>query len=188
MTCIVALCTEGGMWIGGDSAFVRGGDGEHTVCSAAPASAKVFGIVDTLWAVAGAAAVTTALRYNLQLPPHEPGVEDMAWVSGPVCAAVRATLQAAHLLRETEPLEASILLVYGGRIYEIDGTVNAVAIGGRYHAAGSGEDPALGALHVLEALREVEAEPERAVRMALEAAEAHRIYVRRPFTILQLAR
>lgn len=180
MTCIVGVEYEGDVWIGGDSAGVGG----WTVTLRA--DEKVFRCGEYLYGIAGSFRCGNVLRYGFAPPEVPESVEPLVFLNTYWIDALRAALGEAGAKKSKEGVEHagndfSFLLGFRRRLYYVDPDFQVGVSRAGYFATGSGEPAALGALHVASRLPALSGEDR--VRFALEAAEAHNIGVRGPFTI-----
>jgi len=157
MTCVVALVTPGGCYIGGDSISVA--DDIYTLA----ATPKVRQIKDILIGFSG------------------------SWKAGLQAFRALERNPDIHKFCQTFTTTEtgwSLLAIQDRRIYEISEDLAPIEIlpGDEvtYGAIGSGTATALGSLYS-------DSLDARSVRNALEAAEAHVVNVRRPFVIIELS-
>ncbi len=182
MTCIVGVETKDGVWIGGDSATVAGWTLRIT------GRPKVYRVGEFVIGTSGSIRVSGLLRHAFAPPavPDDPEALEHYLVTEFV-PALRKTFGDGGVEEKDKEVvgmhESSFLVAVRGRLFKVgsDYQVNHTQAG--YDAAGCGCDFALGALH---ALSESGLPAPSRVRVALEAAQAHSIGVRAPFTIEKL--
>lgn len=186
MTCIVGVETKDGVWIGGDSAGISG----WTV--SLHRDPKVFRVGHFLYGCCGSFRVRDVLRFGFT-PPELPDDDERLdrYMVTEFVPALRACLGEAGVRRKSDDVEsiknASFLAGVRGRLYDVDGDFQIGQPMEGYSACGSGCEVALGALHVMRGTGGlVEYPPELRMVRALEAAAAHNIGVRAPFTIKKL--
>lgn len=179
MTAIVGIEQDGDVWIGGDSAGVAG-----WTATQRPGQ-KVFRVGEVLYGIAGSFRGGAVLRYGFTPPRAYEGDEPLAYLNTRFVDALRKALADAGIKKvdsgvdETDDL--TFLMGYRGRLYQVYSDFQVGHHEGGYAAMGSGQAVALGALHATVGL-----DPGCRALLALEAAEAHNIAVRRPFAIERL--
>jgi len=178
LTCIVGIETDDGVIMGGD-ALSSSGDGSGSVLR----EKKVVRSGAYLLGAAGSARMAEiALLANLPPPPKR-GV--FRFMVKTMVGVVRAECEAGKIeldrSKEHHADHAEIMFGIAGHIYIMrpDFAIERARCG--YAASGSGSPHALGSLYSTRGLK-----PHARVVLALEAAEAHGTYVRRPWTILTL--
>jgi len=159
MTCVVALVTQGGSYIGSDSITV-----EESGLYGLALSPKVARFKNTLVGFAG------------------------SWKVGQEAFRLLSTmanpLPELFIKRfKTEYNNWAILMVSEGRVYEVNEDMAIVEVRpskeGTYASIGTGAAVALGSLYT-------DHIDKSSVMTALRAAEAHVASVRRPFTVLEI--
>lgn len=180
MTCIVAIETPEGAWIGADSLTSAGWTVE------AVAGGKLCEPVPGLIAaVAGEIRHANIVRHRWRPSPPAIGQEFDAWLYDAV-ESLREAVKASGSAwtdngqENTSGGHSSVLLVAGGRVAYVGTNFAIWRPASGYAAAGSGEAHALGALYTTARLP-IPAEDR--VRLALAAAEAHAPGVRAPFDV-----
>ena len=181
MTCIVGLEHGGKVWMGGDSAGVH----LPTLSLVIRGDPKVFQKSEMLFGFTSSFRMGQLLQHSLVIPPHLEGRDVHAYLCSDFIDAVRQCFQVGGFLSRTESGESGgiFLIGYQKKAFTVykNFQVSTVACG--YNACGSGRDLALGSLHSTADLVE---DPERRVRMALEAAAHFSAGVAPPFTILSM--
>jgi hypothetical protein len=158
MTCVVGLVSESGYgYIGADS-YAGDSNGLYSLT----ATPKVAKIGRMLIGFAG-----------------DFGQGERAVASLRRCQSIKTF---ASTIRKLDLNEVELLVIEGGRIYEIcqGAVIETLSRRGRnYGAVGSGAPTALGALYV-------DSIDKSSITRALRASEAHCNSVRAPFTVLEL--
>ena len=178
MTCIVALETPAGVWMGADRA---GSDGFSIGAVEAP---KVFHAGPVLIGYTSSFRMGQVLQHHLDAPAHTLTWDVDRWVAVDFVTAVREAFAEAAWDRvdEGRAKGGSFLAAVAGRCYQIQTDYSFLrSLHGEY-ATGSGEYHALGSLH---ATRD-NPDPEARILAALEAAEEHVTSVAGPFDIVKL--
>ncbi|MBA2677550.1 MAG: hypothetical protein H0U76_04030 [Ktedonobacteraceae bacterium] len=184
MTCVVGLIApDGSIWIGGDSAATNNSD-QQTI----RADQKIFRLGDFLFGCTSSYRMIQLLRYRLVLPDDASASREneedhlFRYLATDFIDAVRTCLQGGgYAKKENEREEGGVFLVgWQGRLFCIasDYQIEETHIG--YHAIGSADDIALGALH---ATRQLNFAPDQRIRLALGAAAYHNATVREPFIV-----
>jgi ATP-dependent protease HslVU (ClpYQ) peptidase subunit len=175
VTCIVALETGRGVWMGSDRA---GSDG-YTI--GAVCSPKTFHNGPLLIGYTSSFRMGQLLQYALQPPLHSLGWDIDRWVATDLMRALR-TAYADHgwdALHHNVAEGGNFLLALRGRCYEIQSDYSFLRSPTGEYAIGSGCYHALGSLH---ATRDW-AKPKARVLAALEAAAEHVATVAGPFDV-----
>lgn len=175
MTCVVGIETEAGVTIGADSMSSNGHTGSAN-------GGKVFRVGELLVGCCGSIRMKQLLRYSLHVPPIETWDLDR-WMATDFINSARECLKQGGYATIVNGEEAGGTFMVGvrGRLYTVYGDYQINYKPRRYHAVGSGEHIALGALYVLRDLP-----PHERATAALEAAAEHVISVGPPFEILTL--
>jgi ATP-dependent protease HslVU (ClpYQ) peptidase subunit len=177
VTCIAGWVYDGTVWIGGDSAGVAGWD--LTV----RADQKVFVNGPMVFGFTSSFRMGQLLRYALQVPDHDPRVDDEKYMVTTFADAIRDCLKArGWAQKESEQERGGTFLVgYKGRLYTMHGDYQVASAADGFMACGCGDMIALGAMYASGHLRGRER-----VEVALRAAERFSAGVRGPFHILSL--
>lgn len=174
MTCIAAVADGERVWIGGDSAGVAGWSLNVR------ADEKVFANGPFVMGFTSSFRMGQLLRYCLTPPERDPECDLDRYMATSFIDAVRKCLKDGGFARKNEEAESGGTFIVGiaGSLFVVgdDYQVSKLACG--YAAVGCGDQVAAGALYASKHL-----DPERRVRLALEAAEAHSSGVRSPFVI-----
>lgn len=174
MTVIAAVEHPGGVLVGCDSC-VAAGDALDTLDH--PKWFRRRG--GLLVAYAGSVRVAQAAELAPGWRGQREGEGDVDYLVNVVATAVRRAVNAAPGARNGE---ASYLLAYRGRVYEMAGNCVVIRSAFGYGAIGSGESCAKGALSALVG----KVPPREALRAALAAAERHALGCKRPFRTVDL--
>lgn len=172
MTSVVGIETPHGVLIGGDSLT---SNGSSITLRRAP---KVFAVGPYVFGVSGSLRLEDLLRFmpRLPAPPRRRAARHLVTKVVPV---LRALLSQGGMMQSkggVEEYEGAFLLGVAGELYEVHQDLQMARMTEGYGAVGSGYQVALGALHATDGMQ-----PRRRLRQALEAAEAHTPFVRRPF-------
>ena len=177
MTCVVAVEHKGKVFMAADSLM---SDGENCWVVREPKCWRHHS--EFVIGVAGMSRAIAALRLHLD-PPSVPrrGVE--RWVGVDLIAALDRAFklaaigvpgEAAGEIPERFPCE--ILVGVAGRVWSIDPSGYHCSTNDGHAATGTGHAWAMGSLDATTGQA-----PKTRLRAALAAAEAHSVYVRRPF-------
>ena len=174
MTCIVGLVHEEKVYIGGDSAGVAGYS--ITVRS----DQKVFTNGDFLMGFTSSFRMGQLLRYSFSPPKRHPDTDVMKYMVTEFITSLRQCFKdGGYARRESDEESGGCFLVgYQGRLFGIESDYQVGEAIGDYMAVGCGYDIALGAMYANR-----EAEPERRVTTALQAAAEHSAGVCGPFIV-----
>lgn len=179
MTCIVALRTEKGVLIGGDSRVMLNGT---AIDCAAP---KVFRKGEFLIGSCGSVRHRELLQHKLEIPPLLPDADLDRFMAVEFSDAVRSLFKEVGVMASDEGAKpfgdvfgGAALIVVRDAIFLLAGNFSCTRQK-EFAAVGSGMDFAVAALHVTREL------PARVrVLKALETAAHYAEGVQGPFTIL----
>lgn len=183
MTCIVGLVDDDHVYLGGDAAAV-GGWSLHL-----RADPKVFhlpvpgSVEDVAFGFTSSFRMGDLLRWHLRVPSWSLS-GDARYVHVDLLDAIRACLRQGGYAKVENGVETGGLFLLGfrSRLYVVGSDFQVGEPLSGYEAVGSGDDVARGALH---ATQHVDyQDPVDRVRHALEAAEAHNVGVRGPFSVV----
>lgn len=186
MTCIVGIARANGeVWIGGDSAGTNA-DSQQTI----ETTEKVFFVRNAhsgdefLLGCSTSFRMIDLLKYQL-IPPEVDGNNLHRYMVIAFVEAVRTCLkEGGFAKKEDEREEGGYFLVgFRGRLFEVGSDYHVSEAQCGYHAIGSGDDLALGALF---ATRDLD-DPEARLKLALHAAAYHNSDVREPFIIRHIS-
>lgn len=174
MTAIAGFCSDGKVWIGGDSAGVSGWD--LTV----RADSKVFRNGEFLMGFTSSFRMGQLLRYKFT-PPSQHDQDICAFMVTSFVDAVRDCLKAGGYARKVQEEESAgtFLVGYRGRLFEIGSDYQVAEALDGYAACGCGAAVAHGALFATNAMED----PQRRMEIVLTAAQRHSAGVRGPFVI-----
>ena len=176
MTIIVGICDGRSVWMGGDS---FAGNGGYALQTKHP---KLFRrtIPGTKAPILFGFAGDFRIGYLLRtMPLPESSGSTGAYVAETLVNAMRARFRDAGILEaqnEMETNEAQLLISCDGRLFSMWEDFMALETGHDYMAVGSAMEVALGSLHSTGGI-----DPETRLDMALDAAETHNAFVKRPF-------
>ena len=183
MTCIAGLVDEKNqiVYIGADSAGTNDAD-QQTI----RADTKVFRNGNLLFGCTGSFRMVQLLQYSLSLPLYIPSEGDddplFRYMVTDFINSVRTCLKDGGFAKKEDERErgGSFLVAWQGRLFCIGSDYQVEEAINGYNAVGSGDDLALGVLHVTSLLN---LSPEQRLRHALEAAAYHNSSVRHPFIL-----
>lgn len=175
MTCVVGLEHEGKVWIGADSAAVSS---ERIRSRVDP---KAFRVGPYVFGFTTSFRMGDVLRYSFA-PPAPPTRRLDRFLATEFIDAVRAAFKQAGIASTNAGVESCGAFLVGvrGRLFTVESDYQVGVEHAGYHAVGSGDQPALGALYATTGWDD----PRARVRTALEAAERFTSDVRRPWRIL----
>jgi hypothetical protein len=183
MSCIAGVVENRIVYVGADSASTNDAD-QQTI----RADTKVFRNGAFLFGCTTSFRMIQLLQYSLVLPdmpePEKKGDEDplFRYMATDFVNAVRTCLKEGGFAKKEDERESggSFLVAWRGRLFCIGSDYQVEESLNGYNAVGSGDDLALGVLHVTSQL---DLSPEQRLRHALEAAASHNSSVRPPFII-----
>lgn len=177
MTCIAAVETKAGVWMGCDSLTSYGWAVDVTNRS------KIFKRQDFLMGVCGEVRISNLLEQTLDVRPRYENEGLDAYFVNACAEAIRELFKKTGCLtieNSKEDFRGKMLVAYRGRLFELNSdfaVVTGKTLG--YCAAGSGEIVARGSLFSTRTIAKLS--PKARVAMALKAAEHHVSSVRGPF-------
>lgn len=177
MTVIAAIISGDRVLMGADS-FIQ--EGNRLLCDT---QSKLWRLGDMVMGGSGRLLVADAIQYGFRLPPVPEGQSEDAYMRLTLPDTLRGYLQERGLMytpegENLETCEASLLIGWRGRIWEVDGNLSVCETVEPYNAIGSGGDIARTALHCLPG------SPRERLAGALEAAAQFSVTVSAPFTYL----
>jgi ATP-dependent protease HslVU (ClpYQ) peptidase subunit len=175
MTAIVGIAEKGKVWIGGDSQATRGGTKLRL------AEGKVAQNGEFLIGTCGPHRFLNLAKHIFEPPPLVADADLDAFMANEFSDAWRACVRQSGQLSVEDSLESydgMILVGVRGCLYEVDSSFGTVRSLDCYAAIGSGDNIALGALHATKGMQ-----PEKRIKLALEAAAKWDDGVSAPFTI-----
>ena len=179
MTCIAAVRTKDGIWMGGDSAGVSGHDLELR------ADPKVFRLPGMLIGYTSSFRMGQLLRFNLTLPSVPEKMDTERWLMTSFIDAVRACLGSGGYKKKANEQEegGTFLVAYRGVLAKVESDFQVGIPAAPYTACGCGGEYARGAMSALWRQKK-RPSPESMVNTALLAAQEGSGWVREPFTVL----
>jgi hypothetical protein len=184
MTCIAALIDDKGqVWVGGDAL----GTDPDSLDARVGTESKVWSTGNLVFGGCGSFRIMQLLRWHMDVPEIRPDEEPLAFISGALVDAMRASLSEGGALTTwdetaTEELyESGFLVACEGRLFEIYSDFGVGEYVEKYAAIGCGAPFALGALYTTAYLT-----PKKRIRSALKAAEKFSAGVKGPFTIQKI--
>lgn len=180
MTCIVALETQRGVWMGHDQ---LGSDGFTGAPIEAP---KVFTNGPLLIGMCGSFRMGQLLQYGLHPPEESLSWDVDRWVAMDLVPAIREAFEAGgwDRINNGRAKGGSFLVVVRGRCYEVQDDYSFMRMPSGEYAVGSGTYHALGSLHTTRDW----AKPKERIVAALEAAAEYVMSVAPPFAIVRQAK
>ena len=176
MTCVIGLKDGDGVLLGADTC-------ESTqYVKFASADAKVFRVGPFGLGACGSPRMKQLLRHQLRLPdPPKTGLP--RFMVTQFTDAVRKALSEGGWKRTSDGREegGEFLVALRGRLFVCDYDFQVSEMRHDFHAVGSGQEVALGALHATRSMK-----PRRRIRTALEAAAEFAVGVRAPFQIIRV--
>lgn len=174
MTCIVAVETPAGVWMGGDR---MASTWSNAIDLDQP---KVFRNGGALIGSCGSVRQLQLLRYALTVPEATLSWDVDRWVALDLTAAMLATAEQWQTSKVKEGVAQShnALLAIRGRVYELQSDYSFTRCSTGEYAIGSGYEYAFGSLHSTRGPM-----TELRVRSALEAAAERCPTVRAPFDV-----
>lgn len=189
MTCIVAYKEKNKVWMGGDR---LGSSYAGCIVSGDP---KIIKKKDMLIGVSGSFRLLQILHYLFEPPSHFPDWGNNYYMTGPFVDALRRLSKEKGYLEVHNGVESTdgsgALIAYRGEIWQLESDLQIRRDNAPYAACGSADMIALGVMHALHALRKNISDSsflssKNILLRALEAAEYHNPYVRKPFDFLEL--
>jgi ATP-dependent protease HslVU (ClpYQ) peptidase subunit len=177
VTCIVAVETRRGVWLGADSAGSNG----YTIGPVE--SPKLFHNGPALFGICGSFRMGQILRYGLRVPTESLGWDVDRWIATDFAKALRKAY-AEHgwdFVEAGVAEQGNFLVSVAGRCYEIQSDYSFLRSPVGEYAIGSGTYHALGSLH---ATRDY-ARPKDRLLASLEAAAEHVMSVAAPFVVMR---
>lgn len=147
MTCIIGYIDEGNVYMGGDSAVIRGTQLDNVKIE------KVFQINKFLIGVAGDAKVLSILKYSFEPPEHPMDMPTDKYMNTLFINKLRECFKDSGYATkkdERENFGSTILVGYNQKLFMICCDYCVTEIGGNYMTIGCGDDYASGALYALE--------------------------------------
>jgi hypothetical protein len=175
MTCVVGLEHEGLVWIGADSAAVSR---ERLRSRGDP---KAFKTGPYVMGFTTSFRMGDILRYGFR-PPPPPTKHLERFMATTFVNAVRAAFKEGGVATNSSGVESCGAFLVGvrGRLFTIESDYQVGLERAGYHAVGSGDQPALGALYATDDWDD----PRARLKVALQAAERFASDVRRPWRIV----
>jgi ATP-dependent protease HslVU (ClpYQ) peptidase subunit len=181
MTCIVGLCAEGKVYIGGDSAAVS--DSQHEIC--VRSDKKVFRVGEFIFGCGGSFRMMNILQFFFNPGEHPEHADPYSYMCIDVSNHLRKIFFDHGWARTEAGVEkgGQFLVGYKGHLFYVgsDYQIGEFELG--YYALGMGGMYALGSLYSTSDLV-ISVSPIERVLSALEAAEEFSPAVKRPFYII----
>lgn len=181
MTCIVAVAKDGKVYMGGDSAMTDEGAGIVSRMHLP----KVFIKGEFIVGYAGNARFGKILQHSFTYPRPPANVKTSeqldAFMNGVVITEFRKQAQEMSLEKE-EKEDFQVLIGLRGHLFEFNEDWAVFEVGRNYNSVGSGAAVALGSLYTTETWKD----PNKRIRVALEASSLYTPYVGEPFDILSV--
>jgi hypothetical protein len=180
VTCIVALETGRGVWMGADRAA---SDSFTTSSMGVP---KIYRNGPALIADCGDFRTGQLLQYALKVPKLPQDADLDRWVAVDLTTAIRSAFRENGWKRRDHGVDEATNLLFAirGRCYEIQSDYSFLRNESGEYAIGSGTYHSLGSLHTSRGW----AKPKDRVLAALEAAAEHVVSVAGPFDVVRQPR
>ncbi len=182
MTCIVSWIENGNIWMGGDAgatdkfidALIDNPKVVHN-----PQGKMLFGFT-------GSYRLAQLLQYQLKIPLHPKGEEDMSYMVKTLIPAIKRCLRDGNFSEVENEVEHGgfFLIGYKSKVYEVQQDYSVLTPLDHYFTIGSGYSVAFGALSAVSHYDDID--PMEKLSLALTAAEKHLSYIRRPFTVMHM--
>lgn len=174
MTCIVGIVHKGQVYMGADSA----GANHRNITTRA--DKKIFKNGDFLIGFTSSFRMGQLLQYDFSPPHHHSDVDIEKYMVKDFIKTVRECFRDGGFMtyHEHQEVGGKFLVGYKGRLFKIDSDFQVAEATRGFDATGCGEEYALGSVYSTEKM-----EPEKRIRLALEAAEEYSLGVRSPFHI-----
>jgi ATP-dependent protease HslVU (ClpYQ) peptidase subunit len=179
MTCIVAVADDGNVWMGSDSAAVRG------LGLAVRRDPKIYRVGEFLFGFTSSFRMGQLLGYQFVPPEHPVDCDSDRYMATAFVDALRDTLKSGGYARSENGEESAgeFLVAYRGKIYQVCSDYQVGENLEPFNAVGCGAELALGALYATKGMH-----PEERIIIALEASEAFSAGVSAPFLVETLKR
>ncbi len=180
MTCIVGLVEKDKVYIGGDSASVAGYDVQLR------ADEKVFTNKDFIMGFTSSFRMGQILRYDFTSPCRIENIGDDEYLYKYWINKVIKTMKEKQYatVKEGEVKGGSFIFGYRKKLYTVESDFQIGKMIKPYIAVGCGYAYALGALYVLEGIKNKA--PKDKILLSLKAAEERSAGVQGPFHIVEL--
>lgn len=185
MTCIVGYIDQPNsvMYIASDSAF---SSGDQVMVKS---TKKIFCKKKMLIGLTGYPRLLQLVEWKMEFPLHRKHVEPPQYIIDFWVDDLRSCLKEHGFNKNIEGQEkfvdSELLICYQGKLFNVQPNYQVIEPLTHYYAVGSGEEYAMGALHVLDQECH-DMTPTDKIRLALEAAAEHVGSVAPPFYQLQL--
>lgn len=177
MTAIAAVVEDGVVYIGGDCAGVAGYSVSQRL------DEKVFIIGEFIIGYTTSFRMAQLIRFKFKPPKQKSGINDFEYMVTVFVEELRKCLEGGGFSHISNNVErgGNFIVGYRGKLYEIGSDFQVAIPMDNFVAVGCGSDLCLGSLNSTKGL-----DPEKRVRVALEAAAKFSGGVLAPFTILKL--
>jgi ATP-dependent protease HslVU (ClpYQ) peptidase subunit len=177
MTCIAAWTNGKTVWMGGDSAAIRG---DERLIVATP---KLLKRGEFIIGFSGLLEINQIIRSRLKIPNRPEHCSDEDYFENLFIPALQKAIASHGGLKDDDGKEQTITILIGhrGQLYEVSHLQLAI-IGRHYHAIGCGEREAK---TILESAP-IDSDPEEIIKKALEISSRLTIGVEPPFIIERL--
>lgn len=174
MSCIVAIKSDGIVYMGADSA---GSDGYNTRSRKDP---KIHKVGPFMFGFTTSFRMGQLLAHSFSTPDRDPRVSVEKFMSTIFIDAVRNCLKTGGWAASQSGTEVggNFLVAYEGRIFQIESDYQVGESFLAYESVGCGENIAMGSLHTTETLG---LEPSKRLELALQAASEFSCGVGGPF-------
>ncbi len=152
------------------------------------ATPKVFRDGEFVCAFSGLLRAGQVVRYVFDAPPMPHASDERGmdrYMAGTWASGLRETMLAEGVQgQQAETSDFELLVGVRGRLYVVEGDYAVWRCARRYHAAGSGAEFALGAIHALRSGRP-KLTPTAIIQCAIASACEHANTVRGPVTVVE---
>lgn len=181
MTCVIALKSEGIVYMGADSAGSNG----WTIRSRA--DQKIYKVGAFMFGFTTSFRMGQLLGHAFASPDRDPRMPTEKFMTTAFIDAVRNCLKNGGWARKESENEVggNFLVAYEGRVFNVDSDYQVGESMELYEAVGCGADVAIGSLYTTQRLTN-RLTPNERIELALKAAEQFSAGVRGPFCYQQL--
>lgn len=180
MTCIVGLVHKSTVYLGGDSAGVRGSD------LTPRRDEKVFVKGPFIYGFAGSFRLGQILRYKFDPPAQDANLDDHAYLATDYLDTLRQMLERNGFLRKDNEVVSTggiFLVGYRRNLYAVEHDFQVAEFIDEHFAIGSGSSYALGSLYTT---KDLDLPPKERLSHALVAAGRYCTDVCAPYVVKHL--
>lgn len=185
MTLIAGVVHDGVVWMGGDGLSNDGHNlrfqTRRPKIRRLPVARHGGGVTEMLLGSAGSIRIAQLLQQSLKPPRFKDGQEPYEWALGLATSMEEVLADRQGVFDEDGDVDGVLLMGFEGRMFEVGPDFGVEEVGWDYYAIGSADAIALGVLYATGGQ-----DPQRRVRLALEAAARHDAWVGPPFQVERL--